>query len=387
MMTRIKSIDIVRGIVMVIMALDHVRDLIHIDSLTQSPTDLATTTPVLFFTRFITHLCAPTFVFLAGTSAYISLQSKKNIADTRKHLLKRGLWLILLEFTVVNFGLFFDPGFHTLIFEVIASTGVGFIILGLLLQLPAKQIGIIGLVIIFCHNLVPTIPLAENSLFKTVLTPLFGRSGYSFASRVLFIGYPPIPWLGIMLTGFATGQLFEREKEKRKKIFIQIGVIALLLFALIRFINVYGDAVPWSSQKTATLTLLSFMNVSKYPPSLVFCLVTLGIMFLLLAFSEQFGDRFKKIAAVYGKVPLFYFIVHFYLIHLITLVVLLMQGFSWSQLEFTSNTFGRPKGVESGLHLWAIYLIWAGLVIILYKPCRWFGQYKATHSYWWLRYL
>jgi uncharacterized membrane protein len=386
-MNRIKSIDVVRGIVMVIMALDHVRDLMHIDALTQSPTNMATTTPVLFFTRFITHLCAPTFVFLAGTSAYISLKSKNNIAETRKHLLKRGLWLILLEFTVVNFALFFDPGFHTLIFEVIASTGVGFIILGLLLKLPAKQIGIIGLVIIFCHNLVPSIPFAENSLFKTVLTPLFGKSGYSFAGRVLFIGYPPIPWLGIMLTGFAAGKLFEQEKEKRKGLFIKIGIVSLLLFVVIRFINIYGDAVPWSSQKTATLTFLSFMNVSKYPPSLVFCLVTLGIMFLLLSFSEQFGDRFKNIVSVYGKVPLFYFIVHFYIIHIILLAVLFIQGFSWSQLEFTSNTFGRPKGVESGLPLWTIYLIWIGVVIILYKPCRWFGQYKATHKYWWLRYL
>lgn len=386
-MNRIKSIDIVRGIVMVIMALDHVRDLLHIDALTQSPTDMATTTPVLFFTRFITHLCAPTFVFLAGTSAYISLKSKNNIAETRKHLIKRGLWLILLEFTVVNFGLFFDPGFHTLIFEVIGAIGVGFIILGLLLKLPAKQIGIIGLVIIFCHNLVPAIPFAENSLVKTILTPLFGRSGYPFGGRVLFIGYPPIPWLGIMLTGFAAGKLFEREQEKRKQLFIRIGIISLLLFVVIRFINIYGDALPWSSQKTATLTFLSFMNVTKYPPSLLFCLVTLGIMFLLLAFSEQFGDRFKNIVTVYGKVPLFYFIVHFYFIHIITLAVLFMQGFSWAQLEFTSNTFGRPKDVESGLPLWAIYLIWIGVVIIMYKPCRWFGQYKATHKYWWLRYL
>lgn len=386
-MKRQQSIDIVRGIVMIIMALDHVRDLMHVDSITQSPTDLATTTPLLFFTRWITHLCAPIFVFLAGTSVYLSLQNKNNIAEKRQHLLKRGFWLIVVEFTIVNFGLFFDIGFHTLLFEVIAAIGFGFIILGLLLKIRSKILGIIGLIIIFSHNLLPLIPFAENSVLKAVLSPFFSPIVIPFSGRAFIMGYPPIPWLGIMLVGFATGKFFLLAEEKRKKLFIKIGLSALSLFIVVRFLNIYGDPVLWTIQKDAVFTFLSFMNVTKYPPSLLFCLVTLGILFLLLAFAEQFQNGIKKVALVYGKVPLFYFVIHFYVIHIITLFMLILQGFNWSQLEFASGTFGRPKGVESGLPLWSIYFIWIFVVMILYKPCLWFGKYKEENQHWWLKYI
>ncbi|REG91131.1 DUF1624 domain-containing protein [Flavobacterium aquicola] len=387
-MKRIHSIDIVRGIVMIIMALDHVRDLMHIDSITQSPTDFTTTTPILFFTRWITHLCAPIFVFLAGTSAYMSLKNNNNISHTRRNLFRRGLVLLLLEFTIVNFAIFFDVGFHTLLFEVIASTGFGFIILSLLLKLSSKQLGITGLLIIFLHNLTPLIPFGETSILKVILTPLFSPAAIPlFAGKAFVVGYPPIPWLGIMLVGFACGSYFEKSKEKTEKIFLKIGLGALALFTVMRFINIYGDGLPWTSQRDTVFTFMSFMNISKYPPSLVFCLVTLGIMFLLLAFSERLSDKFKNILSVYGKVPLFYFIIHFYLIHLITLLVLSLQVFHFSQFEFASGTFGRPKGIESGLPLWAVYIIWLAVVTVLYKPCQWYGQYKETHKNWWLKYI
>ncbi|KFF06250.1 DUF1624 domain-containing protein [Flavobacterium reichenbachii] len=386
-MKRQPSIDIVRGIVMIIMALDHVRDLLHIDSITQSPTDLATTTPLLFFTRWITHLCAPIFVFLAGTSVYLSLQNNNNIAQTRQYLLKRGFWLIVVEFTIFNFGLFFDIGFHTLLFEVIAAIGFGFIILGLLLKIRSKILGIIGLIIIFCHNLLPLIPFAENSILKAVLSPFFSPIVIPFSGRAFIMGYPPIPWLGIMLVGFATGKFFALEEEKRKKLFVKIGLGTLGLFIAIRFINIYGDPVLWATQKDAVFTFLSFMNVTKYPPSLLFCLITLGVLFLLLAFAEQFQNGIKKVALGYGKVPLFYFIVHFYVIHILTLIMLFSQGFNWTQFEFASGTFGRPKGLESGLSLWAIYLIWIFVVALLYKPSKWFGKYKTEKQHWWLRYI
>lgn len=385
-MKRLQSIDIVRGIVMIIMALDHVRDLMHVDSITQSPTDLATTSPLLFFTRWITYLCAPSFVFLAGTSVYLSLQNK-NSSETRKHLFKRGFWLIFLEFTVVNFGLFFDIGFHSLLFEVIAAIGFGFIILGLLLKIRSKILGIIGLVIIFFHNLLPLLPFAENSVLKVILSPFFGPIVIPFSGRAFIMAYPPIPWLGIMLVGFASGKFFELAEEKRKKLFIQIGLSALVLFVIFRCINIYGDPALWDSQRDALFTFLSFMNITKYPPSLLFCLTTLGIMFLLLAFAEQFHGKIKKVTLVYGKVPLFYFVVHFYIIHILTLLMLFAQGFNWSQLEFVSGNFGRPKNTVSGLPLWAIYLIWIFVVVLLYKPCQWFGKYKAENKYWWLKYI
>jgi uncharacterized membrane protein len=387
-MKRENSIDIVRGIVMIIMALDHVRDLMHVNALTQSPTDLATTTPILFFTRWITHLCAPIFVFLAGTSVYLSLKRKNNFTETKQHLIKRGFWLLLLEFTVVNFGLFFDIGFHTLLFEVIATIGFGFIIMGLLLKIPAKQLGILGLIIIFSHNLFPLIPFAEGSVLKNVLAPFFSLTAIPlFVEKVFVVAYPPIPWLGIMLVGFATGLFFEKEKSERENLFIKIGLSALSLFAIIRFINIYGDPALWSVQKNEIFTFLSFMNVTKYPPSLLFCLLTLGILFLLVAFADQFHNGIKKVTSVYGRVPLFYFVVHFYLIHILTILMLLLQGFNWSQSEFATGTFGRPKNLESGLPLWAIYLVWMSVVIILYKPCVWFGEYKVRNTHWWLRYI
>ena len=373
---------------MIIMALDHVRDLMHVDSISQSPTNLTTTTPFLFFTRWITYLCAPIFVFIAGTSVYLAMKSSNNKTAIKLLLLKRGFWLIFIEFTVVNFGLYFDVGFHTILFEVIASTGFGFILLSFLLNKTNKQIAIIGLLIILLHNLTPLIPFGENSISKLILTPFFGPTAFQlFAGKLFIMGYPPIPWFGIMLVGFASGRFFESPIDKRIKTFTKIGVSAIVLFVVLRFINIYGDSAPWSSQKTGLFSFLSFMNISKYPPSLDFCLITLGIMFLKLAFVDQLPLGFKKVFLTYGRVPLFYFIVHFYLVHLITLIVLFFQGFHWSQMDFASGSFGRPKEMVSGISLGNVYMIWIMVVILMYKPCAWFGKYKNEHSYWWLKYV
>lgn len=387
-MKRISSIDITRGIVMIIMALDHVRDLMHVNSLTQSPVDLETTTPVLFLTRWITHLCAPAFVFLAGTSAYLAFKKRNNLTLSRNFLLKRGLYLIMLEFIVVNFVLYFDTAFHRLLFEVIAAIGFGFIILALLLKLSAKTIAIAGLLIIFCHNLVPLIPLEENSAAKTIMNMLFSLTALPLSpARLFVIAYPPVPWLGIMLVGFASGKLFEWPVERRKQVFFKIGSLALAMFIAIRLLNFYGDPVPWSHQHNATFTFLSFINVTKYPPSLQFCLITLSFMFLMLALSEGSENKISRIITVYGRVPLFYFIAHFFLIHFLMVGLMLLQGFTWDQLDFASGNFGRPDNVQSGVPLWIVYGIWIGVVIMLYKPCLWFGKYKSEHTGWWLKYL
>ncbi len=387
-MKRIHSIDITRGIVMIIMALDHVRDLLHVNSILQSPTNLATTTPFLFFTRWITYLCAPIFVFLAGSSAFLSLKRKKELAETKKHLLKRGLFLIILEFTVVNFGLYFDTGFHTLLFEVIASTGFGLIILSLLLQLSVKHIGFIGIGIICLHNLAPLVPFSETSILKVILMPLFSPTAFPlFAGKIFIVGYPPIPWLGILFLGFAMGHIFEIPEHRRNSILKKMGMIAIAGFIFIRFINIYGDSTQWASQQTIALTIMSFLNITKYPPSLLFCLATLGIMFFIIAYSENNNSKIKEIISVYGKVPLFYFIVHFYVVHLMTVFILFLQGFHWKQMEFSTGTFGRPKGMESGLPLWEIYIIWMAVVVLLYQPCVWYGKHKFNKKYWWLSYL
>lgn len=372
---------------MIIMALDHTRDLMHVPSVTQQPTDLATTTPALFFTRWITYLCAPTFVFLSGTSAYISLKNKNNVDESRWFLLSRGIALIITEFTLVNFGVWFDIHFSIFLFDVIAAIGVGFIILSFLLKATPKTIGIIGGLLICFHNLSPFIPGGEISLLKKILMPLFAPGAISLGAGKLFImGYPPIPWLGVMLVGFASGKLFEFEVIRRKKIFIKIGLTAVALFVLLRAINIYGDSLPWETQKNGLFTFLSFMNVTKYPPSLQFCLITLGIMFLILSVVEGIKNKFTSVATVYGKVPLFYFIVHWYILHPIMFLIVFLQGYKCTDLVFGFN-LGRPKG-PSGVNLWMIYVIWVLVVILLYPVCKWYGNYKEAHrEKKWLRYL
>ncbi len=200
------------------------------------------------------------------------------------------------------------------------------------------------------------------------------------------MGYPPIPWLGILLTGFAAGRLFELPIPTRKPLFLKIGLTALALFIIVRSVNVYGDSFQWERQKSTLFTFLSFINATKYPPSLVFCLLTLGVMFLLLSRVEGLRNKFTEITTVYGKVPLFYFLIHWYILHPLMFLIVFFQGYKYSDLVFGVN-LGRPKGI-SGVNLWYTYLIWVLVVIALYPLCKWYGNYKESHKEKkWLRYL
>jgi uncharacterized membrane protein len=380
-MNRFKSIDVVRGLVMIIMALDHVRELMHVSALTQSPTDLTTTTPILFFTRWITYLCAPVFVFLSGTSAYLSLQKKKNIAASRFYMIKRGLWLMLFDLIVMNFILYFDVQFHTVLFSVLACIGFGFILLGVLFQLPTKLLGVIGLGIIITHGLYGMYTTELNDITQSVLNPLLTLSVIPLSAGKLFIvAYPPLPWFGIMLLGFSFGKMILSDFGKRDRQLVLIGLSTIACFLFIRLLNGYGDQQPWSVQKDLLTTLLSFFNVSKYPPSLLFSLITLGIMFLLWGVAKRFNPLLQNTLSVYGKVPLFYYVIHFLLIHLITLVVLRWQGIAFADLNFATSTFGRPTDQLTGVGLSTIFVIWIFVVALLYLPCKWYWKYKQTHQ-------
>jgi uncharacterized membrane protein len=385
---RIDSIDFIRGLVMIIMALDHTRDFMHITSLTQNPLDLATTTPQLFLTRWITNFCAPVFVFLSGTSAYLSLKKQNNYIQSRNFLLKRGIWLIFLEFTIINFALWFDIQFRILLFQVIAAIGFGFVFLAFLLKLRPGVIAATGLLIVFSHNLLLSL-VSKDLILADIFSPVLNLTSYQISQRFTFvIAYPFLPWFGIMLTGFAFGKWFELPVIKRKPIFLKTGLAAILIFLLLRSMHSYDEPYSWTVQRNALFTILSFLNTSKYPPSFQFTLMTLGTMLILFYLVEGKKDRFLNFVSVYGRVPFFYYLIHLYLVHIVMLIIMFIQGFHFNDLSFAPLRFGRPDA-ESGIGLGMIYLVWILIVLILYPACREYGRYKLVNKTkrWWLRYL
>ncbi len=301
-MKRLTSIDFLRGLVMMIMALDHTRDFIHANPLGQSPTDLETTTPALFMTRWITHLCAPTFVFLSGTSAFLSLQNHTNFSESRKFLFTRGLWLVFVNFTINNFAIFFDIHFSIFFSQVIDVIGFGFIGLALLLKFSPRTLLVMGLIIIFGHDLFQGISFQNNQPLNIIWTLFMGSNFFQITpAHALLISYPIIPWLGIMLVGFSFGSLYTLPSENRKKLFLQIGFGTLALFALICTFNIYGDVSHWSFQKNGLYSFFSFINTTKYPPSLLFTLMVLGISIILLSLFDNVQNKITDIVSVYGK--------------------------------------------------------------------------------------
>lgn len=386
-MKRLSNIDIMRGLVMCIMALDHVRDLMHATSITNNPLDLSTTTPALFFTRWVTHLCAPVFVFLSGSSAWLFAQ-KHGAVETKRYLRTRGIWLIAVDLILVTLILSFDIRYRMILFEVVGAIGFGFLILSLLFQKSSRTIAWIGGAIVVLHGLLARIPPDSIPVLRSIIGPFFTISPIPLGGdRIFLVSYPPIPWLGIMLLGYATGPMFSWPAEQRVKTFRMIGFIAIASFLVIRAINMYGDQAPWSKQADLMHTFLSFINISKYPPSLLFTMLWLGIMMTKMSFLEGTWAGRLSWLQVYGRVPLFYFLGHLLLIHLLTLGMLFYQGFSGSDLDFSALRFGRPSA-PSGIGLGATYLAWILVVVVMYPACKSFGNYKAAHPEKnWLRYF
>jgi len=270
---------------------------------------------------------------------------------------------------------------------VIAAIGFGFVILGLTLKIPAKVLGIIGLIIVCGHNLLPIITVDDKSLVKATLFTLYLPSVNAITPNTTFLLlYPPIPCLGIMYLGFGSGFIFNWSAEKRKAVFIKLEAGLMVLFVVLRFSNFYGDPALWAKQKTDLFTFLSFINVTKYPPSLLYCSITLGFMFMLLYFAEDLNNKIRKLVSVYGKVPLFYYILHWYTAHIIMYLLLFVQVFSFADFLYGYN-LGRPKA-ENGVSLFGTYIVWILIVLALYPICKWYGAYKDEHKEkWWLRYL
>jgi uncharacterized membrane protein len=387
---RIQSIDLLRGLVMIIMALDHVRDYFHAGAFIYNPLDLEKTNTVLFFTRWVTHFCAPVFMFLAGTAAFISGQ-KKSKKELSVFLLTRGLWLIFLELTLIGFAWNFDIGFSNIYFIVIWALGISMIALAGLIHLPFKLILAIGILLVAGHNLLDHIRVNGNNLPAFGWALLHQQNFFTWQGKNILVGYPVLPWIGVMALGYCLGILYSKgfDAVKRKKILLLIGSSAIILFIVIRFINVYGDPSPWSQQPTAWYSVLSFIKVTKYPPSLLYILITLGPAILFLAVTEKVSNAVSKVISIYGRVPMFYYILHIFLLHLLTLLASgWFTNFGFKVWILDQPLWFATKLKGYGFSLGIVYWVWAGIVVSLYPLCKWYDNYKTNHKEkWWLSYL
>jgi uncharacterized membrane protein len=387
---RIESIDILRGVVMVLMALDHSRDYFIFGGFLNDPTNLEHTTRLLFFTRFITHFCAPVFVFLAGTSAFL-YGEKTTKPVLSKFLFTRGLWLIFVEIVVMNFLWWFDLSYSFIGLNVIWAIGVSMIVLGIAIYLPRWVILIIGLLIITTHNLFDGFTMEGNSV-ASISWYVLHQTNYIDLSKNfgIGIGYPVLPWIGVILLGYCFGTFYSgtSDESTRKKWLLWLGLGSIGLFFILRGFNVYGDLTPWSVQKNKTYSVLSFFNLTKYPPSLDYLLLTLGPAFLFLYAIEKTKNRFTNFFLVFGRVPFFYYILHILFLHLLAMLVLIIVGGDWRDMLFKNDASFNQVLSHYGYQLWVVYVVWVGLIFIMYPLCKRYMIYKAKNkNKWWLSYL
>lgn len=384
--TRIESIDLLKGLVMVIMALDHVRDYFHYSAFMFDPADPTQSNLPIFFTRFITHFCAPIFCFLAGTSAFM-VGKRKSKNELSSFLLKRGIWLVFIEMTIVNFAWYFDIYFKNPGLLVIWSLGISMIVLAVIVHLPRKFILLFSLLPILGHNLLDTVHVNGNVLWAI----LHEYATFKLSDGVNFaVAYPIIPWISVMSLGYYFGAFYDKsyDDEKRKRLFNIIGISAIVVFVILRFSNLYGDPILYKDYETTTKDLISFLNPSKYPPSLLFLLMTLGTAFLFLANSEKVKGKVVDFFCTFGRVPFFYYILHLYLIHLIALIFAEFSGFGWRIMILEGWVTETPTLKGYGFPLWVVYAVWIFAIVLLYPVCKKFDVYKQAHKdKWWLSYL
>ena len=385
---------------MVIMMLDHTRDFLHFQATLFDPTDVARTTPMLFFTRWITHFCAPLFVFLAGTGAYFQSLRGKPKSSLSRFLLTRGLWLIFLELTVLRVVIFFNFDVMTLasLLQVIWAIGWSMIVLAGLIYLPLVAVAAIGIGMIALHNLLDGVTVTSwagpgtpipgfwASVWHVLHVPglifPFGADG----PKVLAL-YPLIPWIGVMAAGYALGAVYRLEPTTRRRYLMRTGLLLTAGFVVLRWINIYGDPSPWAAQDTAVKTVLSFLAVSKYPPSLLFLLMTIGPALVFLAWADEKPvGGWRNFFITYGRVPLFFYILQWIVAHTIAIVASLIAGKPTDHL-FSNIVLGTPAQPGAGFGLVTVYALWALGVLLLYPLCKWYADLKARRREWWLSYL
>ena len=379
---RIESVDVLRGIVMVIMALDHTRDFFGTFGI--NPQNLDATTVPLFFTRFITHICAPTFFLLTGTGAGLASFSKSS-SQLSRYLITRGLLLIVLELTLLR-GLAYQFNFdyQVTLLLVIWALGWAMIFLGLIVFLPVSVIAAVGFIMIAGHNLLDGVQW-NHWLWSVLHRPGFLLQG----DHTVFVAYPLIPWLGVTAVGYALAQVFRWEPERRRRFLMTAGLACIAGFVILRTSNVYGDPVPWTARDSTVFTILSFLNTNKYPPSLLFLLMTLGPALLILRLVDRNVPAWLRPVLIYGKVPFFYFFAHFFLIHALAALTAQVRNGSMHWLFESPNLGAYPftPPPDWGFSLPIVYAVWIAVVVVLYWPCKKVAELKATGRYPWLSYV
>jgi uncharacterized membrane protein len=386
---RVPSIDALRGLVMIVMALDHTREFFHSGAMSFQPEDLTRTTVALFFTRWITHICAPVFMFTAGLSAFLWWRRGHATSELSMFLWTRGLWLVVLEFTALRFAMYFSLRSGIVLLSILWALGWSMVALGFLARLPVRVLAVFSVGVIVLHNLADPVMASQFGAAAWVWNVLHQPGVFLVAGIPVLAAYPLVPWIAVMAAGFCFGQIAALDTLRRRQWMTRIGLGLTIAFFVIRGLNIYGDPVPWSSQVPG-MTALSFLKCAKYPPSLDFLLMTLGPAILLLAWLDRVRLAPSNPLIVFGRVPLFYFLVHLYAIHLLAILLAFLR---YGHMAFMLNPLPSMGGEAElypphfGYELWAVYAIWAGIVTLLYPLCLWFARLKQRRRDWWLSYL
>lgn len=381
---RLDSVDLLRGLVIVIMALDHVRD--YFTDVRFYPLDLTQTNAALYFTRWITHFCAPVFVFLAGTGAFLSTTRGKTKQELSKFLLTRGIWLVFLELTWVRFGWLFNLDYSWMFGQVIWATGWSMVALAGLVHLSTRTVTIFGVVMIAVHNAFDGVSPEAFGMFGWLWQILHAGGEFEYLSGYRFgTFYPLIPWIGVMAAGYGFGSLLLRDETARRKTLVRLGLGLITAFIVIRATNLYGDAQLWAQEKNALFTFFSFINCTKYPPSLLFLLITLGPAIAVLPYFERVKGAAANFFIVFGRVPMFYYLLHIPLIHALSVIAAMLTGHDTAFMFQNIEPWNWPGAY--GFSLPVVYLVWVCVILALYPACKWFADLKRRRKDAWLSYF
>ncbi|HXT69498.1 MAG TPA: heparan-alpha-glucosaminide N-acetyltransferase domain-containing protein [Vicinamibacterales bacterium] len=378
---RLASVDLLRGLVIVIMAIDHTREFVHWAAMNFQPEDLTRTTPVIFFTRWITHFCAPVFMFCAGLGAWFRLERTGSVSQLSRYLVTRGLWLIVLEVTAVRLAFFFNVKYDVVFLLVLWALGLCMIALAGLARLPFKALVAIGLGMVLLHNLLDPIRAQSLGSFAWLWNVLHQPGLLRAGSPLVIVGYPIVPWIGVMALGFAAGRLYRLPDDARTSMLLRIGLAATVAFVVVRGLNVYGDPRPWVGQGSLVMSAVSFLNTTKYPPSLAFVLMTLGPALIALSLLDGARPGDRNPLLVFGRTPLLFFVVHLAVIHALAMALTAIQyGMSAPFLFMPPPTLGTPRNLfptDYGWNLWVVFVVWLVVLAIMYPLCVRFARRRG----------